>query len=180
MNPLVAILLGLAVLVIGTLGYFQIYGSASANANAQNTSQVVQSIFSNVSENFANNPNNFVGFDDTDAIQAGIVPASWIPTGQTTAILDPWGGAVTFGVVSVNGGTNNGWSMVLASVPESECAQAASFYTPQTYEITINTTVVASNPAYGGATGTWPPAPASIQAACSAKTNTVEWQVSGQ
>jgi hypothetical protein len=178
MNPLVAILLGLAVLVIGTLGYFQIYGSASSNANAQNTSQVIQAIFSNVASNFANNPTNFTGFDNTDAIQAAIVPSSWIPPGQTTTILDPWGGAVTFAPVSIANGNNNGWSMTLASVPQAVCAQVATYYTPQTDVIGINGREVASNPTYGGSL--WPPAPASIQAKCLPKTNTIIWDVSGQ
>jgi len=180
MNPLVAILLAFAVLVIGTLGYFQIYGSASASANAQNTLQVIESIFSNTSQEFANNPNNFGGFDNTDAIQGNIVPTSWIPTGQTTEITDPWQGAVTFAAANIGTGTNNGWSMSLEDVPQAVCSTIASFFTPQTSQIIINGNVVASNPTYGGATGSWPPPAADVQAGCSTSTNTVEWEVSGQ
>ncbi len=122
-NPLVAILLGLAVLVIGALGYFQIYGSASANASAQNTIQDLQSIFANVAADFANDPTNFTGFDNTDAIQAGMIPSSWIPAGSTSQILDPWGGLVTIQANAIPTPGFNTWILLLTKVPPSQCTK---------------------------------------------------------
>jgi hypothetical protein len=180
MNLLVIILLALAVLAIGLIAAFETFGTASSGASSQAVQQNIQAVFSAVSTDFASSPNNFTGFNTTDAIQTGIVPSGWVPTGQATAVQDPWGGAVTFGVASINGGTNNGWTMTLANVPEVSCSSIGDFYTPQTYEILINGTVIDSNPNYGGATGSWPPPAATIQAACTKTVNTVEWEVSGQ
>ena len=184
MNPLVAILLGVAVLVIGAAGYFEIFGSASTSASEQNTNQVIEAVFSNVSQQFANNPLNFTGFNNTDAIQASIVPNTWVPEGSTTNITDPWGGTTTFGVAGINGGTANGWTLTLADVPENSCADIASFYTPQTASIQVNGASVATNPNYNGGTASstapWPPSTPIIETACSAAENTVEWTTSWQ
>jgi hypothetical protein len=190
MNPLVAILLGLAVLVIGTLGCFQIYGSASANATAQNVSQVVQLIFSNVGQRFASDPNNFTGFNTPVAIQAGLVPSTWISDGPTKEIVDPWGGIVAFsntsivnGVETTTGGIDNAWKLLFDYVPRSVCAELGTFYTPQTFAIQVNGLDIARNPAYTGGTTSypWPPAQATVEAACDKpKKNTIAWVVLGQ
>ena len=179
MNPLVAILLSLAVLVVGVRGYFEIFGGASSAANAQNTQQVIESIFSNASTMFENNPGNYGGFNNTAAIQGGVVPSAWVPTGQTTAIKDPWGGAVAFQPANINGGTANGYSFTLPNVPESECSAIADFATPQTASISINGASIGTNPSYGG-TGIWPPTAAEVAVACSAAQNTVVWMIAGQ
>ena len=179
MNPIIAALLGLAIFAVGALGYFETFGQASAGASAQNTTQVVQSVFSNVQQQFANNPNNFAGFNNTAAIQGNIVPAAWVPSGQSLLITAPWGGAVTFGAYNGAGGTATGWSMKIAGVPQSQCSQIASFYTAQTAIIAVGTTVVADNPNYG-LTGTWPPQPAAVEAACANPTNTITWDNMGQ
>lgn len=184
MNPLVAIVLATIILIAGTLGYFELSGSASTNVEAQNISQNLQAIFSNVTQQFSNNPLNFTGFNNTDAIDAHIPPGAWVPTGQTTAINDPWGGTVTFSTASINGGTDNGWQMELTQVPQSQCSSAASVYTAQVSTIEVNGATVATNPSYNGGTAStatpWPPSAAVIQAACSQTSNTLTWDTSGQ
>jgi hypothetical protein len=179
MNPLLAVILVLAILVAGSIGYFGMFSSASSGVSSQNALQSVQTIFSNVQANFAITPNNFTGFDNTAAVAAGIPPASWVPSGSVSTIADDWGGAVTFGVANINGGTSNGWTMTMEDAPSNQCATVAGFYTPQTYEILVNGTAIATNPAYGGA-GTWPPAEAAIEVACDKSQNSIEFEVAGQ
>lgn len=179
MNPLIAILLALAVLVIGIIGYFTMFQSASQSANAQSTQQSIESIFSTMEQQFATNP-NFTGLTAASAATAGVFPSTWVSgTGTSTVVQDPWGGAVTLAAAAVNGGTDNGWTLTVPNVPEAECTQVASFYTPQTASITVGSTSVWANASYGGTDDT-PPAPATIQSACSSPSNTIIWTVSGQ
>ena len=179
-NAVLMTILGLALLGYGIFKLFEMFNSANAGVQAQATTAEMQTIFSNVLNGFSNNPFNFVGFNNTGAINASIPPASWVPPGQTTNITDPWGGAVVFAADSINGGTNNGWSLTIPKVPQGQCASIGSLYTPQVAKITINTVVVAQNPSYGGVAGSWPPPAAAIQAACNVAANTVEFEVAGQ
>lgn len=179
MNPLIAILLGLAVLVIGIIGSFTMFQSASQSANAQSVQQAVESIFANMSQQFATNP-NFTGLTIASAAEAGVFPSNWVSgTGTNETVQDPWGGVVTLVSAGVNGGTDNGWTLTVPNVPVSECTQVASFYTPQTSSITVNGTSVWSNSSYGGSS-TGAPLPATVQAACSKSVNSIVWTVSGQ
>lgn len=179
-NPILNFILALALIVGGIIAAYVAYNSANGDSTAQNTSQYVNLIFSNVTNDFANNPDNFVGFDNTTAITAGVPPSSWVPSGSTTVIQDPWGGAVTFAATSFNGGVNNGYTLDMQNVPASICSQIGSITTPQTVDIAVNGKVIDSNPAYLNAVGNWPPAQADMQAACTSKLNEVNWTESGQ
>ena len=179
-NPILNFILGLALVVGGVIAAYVMYNSGNTSATASNTASYINMMISNTQNDFANNPGNFAGFNNTAAIEAGIPPTTWVPTGQKTSIVDPWGGAVTFAVASVNGGTNNGYTMTLANVPANVCAQIATIYTQQTASISIAGKAVASNPSYGGTATTWPPVPATVDAACSSDTNTIVWTQSGQ
>lgn len=179
-NPILNFILALGLVIGGIIAAYVAYDSANGDSTAQNTSQYVNMMFSNVETDFANNPQNYVGFDNTAAIQANIPPSTWVPQGQTTDIVDPWGGHVVFAPASVNGGTDNGYSLDVPNMPQGICSSVASSYTEQTASISVNGSVVASNPSYGAAAGSWPPSPAAVQAACSAASNDVVWTESGQ
>lgn len=179
MNPLIAILLALAVLVIGIIGYFTMFQTSSQSANAQSAQQSVQSIFSTMSQQFATNP-NFTGLTIGGAAGAGVFPSTWVTgTAPNQTVMDPWGGTVSLAPAGINGGTDNGWALTVPNVPQAECTQVASFYTPQTASISVNGTSVWSNPSYGGSS-VGAPSPASIQTACANPQNSIVWTVSGQ
>lgn len=179
MNPLIAILLALAVLVIGIIGYFTMFQTSSQSANAQSAQQSIQAIFSTMSQQFATNP-NFSGLTVAGAAGAGVFPSTWVTgTAPNQTVMDPWGGAVSLAPSSINGGTNNGWQLTVPNVPQAECTQVASFYTPQTATISVNGTSVWTNPNYGG-NSVGAPSPASIQTACANPQNSIVWTVSGQ
>ena len=179
-NPILTYILALGLVVGGIIAAYIAYNSANADSTAQNTSQYITMMMSNVQTDFANNPQNYTGFNNKAAIQAGIPPSTWVSTGQTANIVDPWVGQVVFAAANVNGGTANGYTLDIPSMPGSVCATDASMYTQQTASISVNGAVVASNPSYGGTATTWPPAPAAIQGACGNSSNEVIWTQSGQ
>lgn len=174
-NPILLFILAFALTVGGIYAGYEEFDSGSADSTAQNTTDYVNLMFSNIQSKFENNPQNFTGFDNTAAILADIPPSAWVPSGQTTNIVDPWGGQVQFATANVNGGTSNGYSLSIPNMPQAVCASVGSAFTSQTVSISINGTVIASNPSYGGTAGSWPPPPAAIQTACTLAANSVVW-----
>ncbi len=171
---IIATILVLAVIAIGLVEVYQQYGSASNQQSAQNLTQEVAEAIGNVNNAYAANP-DFTNFTDATVGTISAQPSDWQGSGPYQL---PEGGTATFSKASVNGGSDNGFSLALSNLSQQECGALAGFYTQQMAGVRVNGGGSASlNPAFGGA-GPWPQ---NLVGSCTTgSSNTVTYTVVGQ
>ncbi len=168
---LIAAILVLAITVIALISVFDSYNTSQQQMAVQNTQSAVATAISAINTAFAQNQ-NFANFSGTVAQQIGAIPSSWASAGNGAFAL-PGGGTVSFAPATINGGTNNGYTMTFSGVGQQFCVGLGTFSVPQMSTIAVNGNSY-QNPAYNSsATGTWPPQAAVVAGQCNASGNSV-------
>lgn len=170
---LIAAILVLAITVIALISVFDSYNTSQQQMSVQNAQSAVATSISAINTAFAQNP-NFAGFNGTIAKSIGAVPNSWADAGNGTYAL-PGGGTVSFGPASINGGTNNGYSMTFTGVGQQFCVGLGAFSVPQTASISVNNNLNQNPAYYTTPQGNWPPQAAAVGGQCNAVNNTVTY-----
>lgn len=125
-----------------------------SSSRVSNTTQETAQIVANVDGAFSNQ-SSFTGLTNTLAIAEKLVPSNMVPSGSTTNIVNPYGGAVT---LQADATIPNAFDVTNAGLGNAACAAVAE--QESAYEVEINGAVVASN-------GTSVP-PATAQTDCNA------------
>ncbi|MDD2860332.1 MAG: type 4 pilus major pilin, partial [Acidiphilium sp.] len=150
---IIAVLLVLAIVAVGVVEAYQQYGGASSQQQAQDLSQEVAQSIGAINGVYTNP--DFTNLTNQVVYNIKAAPSDWQGTG-TAAFVLPEGGTASFAPASVNGGTDNGYTLTLSKLNAGECAVLGSFTTPDMASAEINSTT-ASNPAFssgsGGGTG---------------------------
>ncbi|MBN6739493.1 hypothetical protein JKG47_02885 [Acidithiobacillus sp. MC6.1] len=171
---IIATILVLAIIAIGLVEVYQQYGSASSQQSAQDLTQEVAEAIANVNNAYAADP-NFATFTSSTPYTIGAAPSDWQGTSGTFIL--PEGGTAVFAAASVDGGTDNGFSLTLKKLSPQECGALAGFYTQQMSTVTVGSGT-ATNPAFNGGTSTWP---TNLVSDCVVGAgNTVVYTVAGQ
>ena len=181
---IIAVLLVLAIVAVGVVEAYQQYGGASSQQQAQDLAQEVAQSIGAINGVYTNP--DFTNLTNQVVYNIKAAPSDWQGTG-TSAFLLPEGGTASFAPASVNGGTDNGYKMILSNLNASECSVLGSFTTPNMASVAINSTT-AANPAFtssaGGGTGggastaMWPK---NMVSDCTAgATNTVTFTLVGE
>lgn len=171
---LIAFVATIGLIALAIMAVFGEFGAASNQQTAQSVLTTASAVISNLLTDYAGNP-NFANLSNTTVENDGAVPDSWVASKSGFSL--PGGGTAAFTSVSVNGGTDNGFSLTLSNLNKQTCAQFGSFYTPNVSSISINGTA-ATNPDYNNGTGTaWPPA---LAGNCTTGANTIVVDVAGQ
>jgi hypothetical protein len=173
---LIAIGLVFVVMAVGAVYAFGGFNSTSQQQNGQNLEQETSQLIAAINTAYGSVP-DFSALTASSAEINQYAPSTWqFASGGTNFIL-PEGGTATLAPASVNGGTNNGYTLTLGALNPSECSTMGDFAISQLSSITVNS-ATASNPAYGGSSTTWPQ---NLSANCTAgSTNTVALTVVGQ
>ena len=101
-------------------------------------------------------------------IKSGRIPDQMINSARN-GLIDPWGQAILFSPVSVNGGFVNAYNIIMLGMPASECNTVVTAVNADFFEISIGGIDVKND-------YTSPPVrydPASAVAACNARNNAV-------
>jgi prepilin-type N-terminal cleavage/methylation domain-containing protein len=107
---------------------------ALAGGNSVNYVQDMDILNTNLSNYYAH---QYTGATAANAIAANVVPSNMV---QGTALVDPWGGAITFAVVA----GNLQYTLTDSSIPGTECARDASGLYASVTSLTVNGTAVTS------------------------------------
>lgn len=90
--------------------------------------------------------------------------------GAGLVVSNGWGGAYTFAIANVSGGTNNGLRLSSSLVPDAVCIRQISYQWDQWARIEVGATVVKTNVVQ-------PIDDSAINTACAGGVNTIAWTV---
>jgi hypothetical protein len=148
--------LGVAAIII--LGAIALLSSAFSGANTNRTATEVSTIRTGVKKLYMGQQASFSGITTTVLIAAKVFPSSLNISG-TTAVYNPWGGAVTVTASA----DNMSFILSYAKVPQDVCIN------------TVSSSGDWNTVAVGTTSMTPPISPATATTACSGTTNTITW-----
>lgn len=165
---LIELTLGIAiVLVVITIGIL-VYNGLQQSSRSYSGESGLLALVAGVKQV---NPNpSYTGLSATVIINAKKAPSNMV---NGTALVNPWGGAVTLAPANYNGGTANAFAVTYNSIPASECNTIVNAVAPNFQVITVGTTTVKDE-----AAGTNPTA-ATVSTACNNGTNNVVFTAAG-
>lgn len=149
---LIAVLLGIALIM-----YFNANSGGRAY-NAQSGLLQLQTAVRTINPSPA-----YTGINEQILIDSDKAPSNMV-SGNT--LTNVWGGTVTVGPESINGGTDNAFSVTYGSVPRNECSTIVASVSQNFAEISVEGTTVrdAANPN---------PSSATVVSACNNTSNTI-------
>lgn len=130
---LVAVLVLLTITVI-----YNVFIRSQSQANANNEATQVTSILSGIKSTYGARQ-NFAGLTTQVLINAGGFPSNMVSGANVSNV---WGGSVTVAAANIAPGTNNGFAITYASVPQVECAALTSQVAGVFRIVTVNGTAV--------------------------------------
>ncbi|KND62308.1 hypothetical protein BVER_01771c [Candidatus Burkholderia verschuerenii] len=141
----------IALLIYGTV---KLVNGVIADHRANAELQEVPTIITKIQKIYGNRP-NFSGATQAILVNNGAFPADWVVTGSTN-LVNRWSGAVTLGVTTIGGVSNNAITFATAGVPDSECQSIVPGMDDSVRTTTVNGTLVKQDgqPSDPGLTGT--------------------------
>lgn len=161
---LIATILVLAITVTALITVFDSYKASQQQMSVQNMQSQLSSAIGAINTAFAQN-RDFSQFNNTVAKSIGAVPQSWIQNSGGSYDI-PDGGKVSFSA----GPVPNQYRITISGLSQQFCIGLGTYVVPQMVNITIGTTTY-NNPAYGTASGSWPPIASNVAANCNVSGN---------
>jgi prepilin-type N-terminal cleavage/methylation domain-containing protein len=161
-----AMVLALGVLI--AVGVMMFYTQANTSRNSQNAVTEVGAIQQAVRSLYGGQ-STYDGLDNSVLISTKALPIRMVS--GTNGLRNSFSGAITVAPANSGGGTDSGFSVSFAAVPQDACVKiAAQDFGRGVYSVTVGGTTRTAG------SGTPPPFdPGSAAAACSAATNTIVW-----
>lgn len=120
---LVEILLVVGFIALASIGIYAVYSKVQTSSKANEEGKNLETMRAGI-KNLYGGQTNYTGLSATVVAQAKVAPLSMINVGNT--LRNSFGGAVTITPVSVNGGTNNAFSITYANIPADVCVKLAT------------------------------------------------------
>ncbi|KXV02035.1 hypothetical protein AD929_04320 [Gluconobacter potus] len=113
----------LLALFIGGLiiaGIMLLFANANSGQNVNDTLTELGDVQGAVHSAY-NGSNNYSTLTTQVLAQSGLLPKKW--SSDNSTIINPFHGTLTLAPATINGGTDNAFSVTMASVPDSACSQ---------------------------------------------------------
>lgn len=118
----------------------------------------ITSTAESLSQAFRTANGDYSTLSNTNAINGRWVPDAWVQ-GTNLQLRNEWGGAITLSSTNLDGGSNNAYQIVSASIPSSACSRIVESAGMGMETVTVGTTEVK---AFGATTI----APGTLATAC--------------